>query len=249
MFFSKKYKLVLTNPCKENWDKMMPLSNGRFCDSCSKSVVDYTNMSEKEINERMRNPESNMCGRFRKEQLDKVYTLQPKIQLSVQRRFFQYILTFLLGSKVFSNKAVAQSDTLKIEQTDSLKLSAIVDSTSIMDTVALAQVDTVNLKADSLSLTYEWPEIIFMETITCEIWLGGFGEMPVYVDEFQFIPEMFDTLKKVVGIKPKEKKEIIVKENPVPEKKEPKPPVKKEEPIIAILPNEIRREWDESKAD
>lgn len=255
MFFSKKYQLVVTNPCQEDWSKMMPINDGRFCDSCSKSVVDYTNMSEKEINERMRNASSHMCGRFRKEQLDKVYTLQPKIQLSSQRRFFQYILTFLLGSKAFVNRAVAQSDTLKTEQTDSLKLTAIADSTSIMDTVAIAQADTANFCADSLVYKWKWDSTIYsaeLEFISIEnicIISGGFGPMPIVTDEFPLLPAAFDSIKRLVGITPSDKKEIIIKENSLPQKKEPKPPVKKEEPIVAVMPTEIRREWDDSKAE
>ena len=248
MFFSKKYKIVVTNPCKENWDKMLPQEKGRFCNSCAKRVVDYTNMSEKDINERMRNASSHMCGRFRKEQMDKVYTLQPKIQLSAQRRFFQYVLTFLLGSKAILNKAVAQSDTLKIEQTDSLKLTAIADSATIVDTVALAQADTISWKHDSMRVVWgesEVTDVIFIETSTWGNWVS----QPVQTDEFPFIPAIFDSLKRIAGITPLHKKEITIKENPLPEKEAPKTPVKKEEPIVAIMPTEIRREWDESKAE
>lgn len=252
MFFSKKYKIVVTNPCQENWEKMLPQEKGRFCNSCAKSVVDYANMSDKEINERMRNATSHMCGRFTKEQLDKTFTMRPKVQLSAQRRFFKYILTFLLGSKAFINKAMGQ-DTLKTEQTDSLKLAAINDST-IADTVALAIEDTANLHTDSLVLNYEWPEgictsDIFITTEVITMISGDFYPGVVINEGPTFIPRIFDTIRNVVGVTPSNKKEITLQEDTIPEKQKRKPPLKKQEPITAVLPSEIKSEWDESKAE
>ncbi len=256
LFFSKKYKIVIDKPCQESWGKMHAAPNGRFCDSCSKSVVDFTNMSEREINERMRNSGAHMCGRFRNDQLDRVYTLQPKIQLSAQRRFFQYLLTFLLGSKAFSSKVAAQTDTLKIEQTDSLKLAVHPDST-LADTVALAIADTNKINLDSLWVNYEWPEIIFTDTMHFEmLTTSGFCTMPSVETSydwllgnniFPLLPAAFDSIKRVVGIKTKapEEKVVTLKEDPLPKKKTPLPPVKDEEPIVAVLPEGLKMRSEE----
>jgi hypothetical protein len=43
------YRISIPEPCNENWDQMTPKKNGRHCSSCNKVVVDFTNMSEKEI--------------------------------------------------------------------------------------------------------------------------------------------------------------------------------------------------------
>ena len=45
----RKYKLTIPESCTENWDKMTPNENGRFCLSCSKTVVDFTSMLPNEI--------------------------------------------------------------------------------------------------------------------------------------------------------------------------------------------------------
>ena len=44
-----KYKITIPEPCHENWDEMTPRENGRFCMSCSKTVVDFTSMLPDEI--------------------------------------------------------------------------------------------------------------------------------------------------------------------------------------------------------
>ncbi len=232
---------------------MLPQEKGRFCNSCAKTVVDFSNMSDAEVNERMRNAGSNICGKFRNDQLNKTFTMWPKVHLAAQRRFFQYILTFLLGSKSFVNRTMGQ-DTLKIEQTDSLKMTAIADST-VADTVAMAIEDTANLNVDSLVLNYQWPETIFIDTISTE-WITttlGFCTMPIETTTYpwlpEFIPAAFDSIKRIVGITPTSKKEITIQEDIIPEKQRPKPPVKKQEPITAVLPSEIKSEWDESKAE
>ena len=44
-----KYKITIPEPCHEDWNKMSPKDNGRFCLSCTKTVVDFTSMLPEEI--------------------------------------------------------------------------------------------------------------------------------------------------------------------------------------------------------
>ncbi len=67
---SKPFKIAIPQACHENWNSMQPDDNGRFCDSCQKSVFDFTNASDKEIANKIANS-TNLCGRFRKSQLDR----------------------------------------------------------------------------------------------------------------------------------------------------------------------------------
>ena len=43
---SKAIQLSVSEPCHENWDKMSPVNQGRFCGSCQKQVVDFSVMSD-----------------------------------------------------------------------------------------------------------------------------------------------------------------------------------------------------------
>ena len=44
-----KYIIRIPDPCHEDWNKMTPDDKGKFCNSCCKSVVDFTNKSDQEI--------------------------------------------------------------------------------------------------------------------------------------------------------------------------------------------------------
>lgn len=56
--------------CPENWEKMTPVTGGRFCGSCEKVVIDFSGMSDAEILAMLRNNTTQLCGRFRNEQLE-----------------------------------------------------------------------------------------------------------------------------------------------------------------------------------
>ncbi|HYG52434.1 MAG TPA: T9SS type A sorting domain-containing protein [Flavobacteriales bacterium] len=59
-------KVTIPNPCHENWDKMIPNNNGRHCESCNKTVVDFTRNSPEEISQYLSTAEGKICGRFKK---------------------------------------------------------------------------------------------------------------------------------------------------------------------------------------
>jgi hypothetical protein len=44
---NRAYLLQIPQPCKEDWQQMMPGQTGRFCAHCSESVVDFTNWSSR----------------------------------------------------------------------------------------------------------------------------------------------------------------------------------------------------------
>jgi hypothetical protein len=48
---SSNLKIIIPKPCHENWSAMSPKEKGRFCGSCSKTVVDFTKKSPSEIKE------------------------------------------------------------------------------------------------------------------------------------------------------------------------------------------------------
>lgn len=67
------YKLHLENSCHENWNEMKPEEKGKFCESCSKTVIDFSRSSIQEVFRFMKTKEEHTCGRFTKEQMDQVF--------------------------------------------------------------------------------------------------------------------------------------------------------------------------------
>jgi hypothetical protein len=42
----KKISYKIEEPCHADWGRMQPEAQGRFCSSCSKTVVDFSSMSD-----------------------------------------------------------------------------------------------------------------------------------------------------------------------------------------------------------
>lgn len=63
-------KLTIPKPCHENWDEMTPNEKGRFCSICSKTVKDFTKLSDVEIIHDL-SLDSNVCINASSHQLNR----------------------------------------------------------------------------------------------------------------------------------------------------------------------------------
>jgi hypothetical protein len=71
----KNVSLSIPRPCAESWSNFTPTSEGGFCGSCQKTVVDFSRMSDQQILDYLEQKRgAHTCGRFRADQL-KTYTL------------------------------------------------------------------------------------------------------------------------------------------------------------------------------
>jgi hypothetical protein len=102
-----KYIIRIPDPCHEDWNKMTPDDKGKFCNSCCKSVVDFTNKTDQEIIDILQSAgEGKVCGHFRKSQVDR--PLQLKVNLRAlpknmnATRMFAIALLMVFGSVLVS---------------------------------------------------------------------------------------------------------------------------------------------------
>lgn len=66
----KRLQIEIPNPCHADWNSMTPNKNGRHCNSCNKTVVDFTTMTTEEIKTYfIKNADKKTCGHFYKGQL------------------------------------------------------------------------------------------------------------------------------------------------------------------------------------
>jgi hypothetical protein len=42
-------KINIPTPCHEDWNAMIPNAQGRHCNACVKTVVDFTSMTDDEV--------------------------------------------------------------------------------------------------------------------------------------------------------------------------------------------------------
>ena len=78
-----KRKLPIANPCHENWDAMHAEGGGaRFCDQCSKSVHNLSDMTESDAQELLAAPrgKDGLCIRYTAEPSGKVRFRTPSTQ-------------------------------------------------------------------------------------------------------------------------------------------------------------------------
>src|SRR5688572_10909958 len=128
-------KLSIPNPCNEDWNKMIPQENGRFCNSCEKVVIDFSNIPDAEIEKYfIKNSGKSVCGRFKKSQIYRITIQIPvsEIQNIRPRNYFLLALLFAFGSILFSC-------------TDNEGNTAKIDKIEIVDTLekAKTQIDSV----------------------------------------------------------------------------------------------------------
>lgn len=100
----KKIQLSIPEPCHENWQGMTPNEQGRFCGSCQKTVVDFTNMSDSQIISFFKEPKASVCGRLHPDQIERDI-VQPKKRLPWVWHFF----TIALPAFLWSLKSSAQT--------------------------------------------------------------------------------------------------------------------------------------------
>jgi CarboxypepD_reg-like domain/Secretion system C-terminal sorting domain len=106
---AKKLQLQIAEPCHENWDGMTPVEKGKFCGSCQKEVVDFSNMSDQQLAAFFKKPSTgSLCGRFNSEQLNRDVEI-PRKRIPWLKYFFQIAIpAFLLTIKANGQKGKPQ---------------------------------------------------------------------------------------------------------------------------------------------
>ncbi|WP_299271850.1 energy transducer TonB [uncultured Psychroserpens sp.] len=150
-----RYTISIPKPCHENWSEMTPNEKGRFCQSCSKTVVDFTKMNTNEVQEFIHEHKHHrICGHIRQNQLDAV-NLQISETVFEQTMSFHklFLLALLLamGTSLFScsddNGQAKKIESVEIIKTaiDSTAFEAKtqVDSTASVCSTKEKQVDSI----------------------------------------------------------------------------------------------------------
>lgn len=116
-------QIQIPTPCHEDWNNMLPEEKGRFCNSCAKTVVDFSVMSDQQLLDYLANfKNQSICGRLHHDQLDRNITelAKPKKKIFL---YWQYIVAFVLmiarpsaGKAQGEIKSTLKGDTTIVEQ-------------------------------------------------------------------------------------------------------------------------------------
>jgi len=103
---TNSFRLSVSKPCNENWDSMVPDEVGRYCLTCNKSVIDFSLMTDKEIELFfIQNNSKDVCGRFKRNQIERITIQLPGNILKRKMPTWQKYLIVLLicfGINLFS---------------------------------------------------------------------------------------------------------------------------------------------------
>ena len=187
-------KIQINNPCSENWDAMKVNDQGRFCNSCAKSVIDFTIKSDTEIQMFLQQHKGQkLCGRFYKSQIDRIRIEFDENILYTSIPFWQKFLVIVLvcfGQDFFGYDFcfAQEQDTIppvKVEQVDTVTTIAEQDST----------LEVMSPTVDSIVPIIEVKYL----TATCTPLMGSiamvFGDFEVpYDDPYINLPEMLTAI-------------------------------------------------------
>jgi hypothetical protein len=178
---SSSLKLHIPEPCHESWKDMTPKEQGRFCASCSKIVVDFSVMTDRQMLDYFTNYSGNTCGRFANDQLNRV--IDPQVRHS--KGWFRYMLAAMLPAVFFGGRAYAQGKPVPPAPDTTVIPMKVGEVEKIVgDTIVVPDVDT---------LVFAMPDTVYCEF--SDMVLGGFIsgieiiEEPVFAKFTRFITD------------------------------------------------------------
>lgn len=93
----KTYQVDIAEACAENWNEMAPRDKGRHCDKCAKTVIDFTNKTDRQIIAILEQQKGKLCGRLTTEQTNRVLSVDHSYVKAAKWKAFALMLTGSLG--------------------------------------------------------------------------------------------------------------------------------------------------------
>jgi len=114
----KELQISIRKPCQEDWEKMAPNEQGRFCASCQKTVVDFTDWTDKAIFDFFQQQQGKFCGRFRREQTERAISSGIPRNRAVYRIAiaFAAVSLFAAPPMVYAQKAATHQNPINKKQ-------------------------------------------------------------------------------------------------------------------------------------
>ena len=152
------FNIAIPKPCHEDWEQMTPKDKGRFCQNCSKVVIDFSQKSPSEIQDYLETyKHQKLCGRFYQSQLDSINLKVPleKFDSKNIQKLFLLALLLCLGTTLFSCTN-HHGQTQKIESVElidkSSKKTIEIDSLeTICNTLTANSCDSIPQKKKTTS--------------------------------------------------------------------------------------------------
>jgi hypothetical protein len=119
-------KVIVSNPCNEDWSKMSSSENGRHCKTCNKTVIDFSHWEISDIKSYLKKTGNHICGHFQSLQVmierpihhqflvDVYFQTEKKIKSTYLKSLILSLIMacmFLVGCNVPSEKSTKGFDS------------------------------------------------------------------------------------------------------------------------------------------
>jgi hypothetical protein len=142
-----KSTIHIPEPCPAEWNQMKPCDNGRFCGSCQKVVVDFSNKTLDEIHDYFNaHKTEHVCGLYKERHtskgnlfysfLNRVEAMFCKFKMQKVALFFIAVALFITGCRTRRTQGLYSSTSRFLTQ----------DSTFVADTAHIRHQDTTQAK-------------------------------------------------------------------------------------------------------
>lgn len=129
-------QIIIPKPCNQNWNSMTPTKEGRFCNSCTKTVIDFTKMENSEIRKYLIENSKNesVCGHFNSNQIKNDNSIKyanlrsrfSRIKIKPIKKMALFSLSLLFSLTSCMGKAVIDGETAVIDN-DTIRDNEIVN--------------------------------------------------------------------------------------------------------------------------
>jgi hypothetical protein len=97
---NQNQRVQIDKPCQANWNNMLPAEKGKFCQQCSKVVIDFSGKTLEEINLYLSTAsKGGICGRYQERHTtanSKWYTLLNSIEARLSKMKLQRLSMLLI---------------------------------------------------------------------------------------------------------------------------------------------------------
>lgn len=196
----------IPEPCHEDWNAMQPDAKGKFCNSCSKSVFDFSNKTDAEIkNILIEYKDQKVCGHFRKSQIDRPLNISINVKdlpknISMTKVFV--IAVFLaFGTMLFSCTNDQGQKVGEIEVVDNRQQQTTMGMALPLPPLPIDTTNTV-ITGDTVIEAETSCSQMLGEVSSEEYVDGGIGYDEVYLDEVPVITEYAEPIldEMIVGM-------------------------------------------------
>lgn len=138
-------QINVPKPCSQNWNSMIPNKDGRFCNSCSKTVIDFTKMEIPEIKNYLieNSGKEGVCGHFK---FDQVQTKESIKYHNLRNRISRIKIKPIKNLALFSV-------SLLFTLTSCMGKAAIEGEPAVIDNDTISDSEIINKEKDTLKPT------------------------------------------------------------------------------------------------